>query len=170
MTTDHRWAGSACEPITSTRTRVAQRNALADFHRGDGERSAGRTCTPPSVRLIMIRKQQDRIGSRMTAAGRWPKLRAATLHRQVVPRAGQRRRRDRSSMRRLKFAAFDAVGIERSRLVAGESVAIALVQVGVDVAQVNREHLPGPAEARRSRWCSRRRGCRRRNCVAGDEP
>ena len=32
-------------------------------------------------------------------------------------------------------------------VIAGESVAIGLAQVGVGVAQVKREHLPGPADA-----------------------
>src|SRR5258708_34720203 len=32
-------------------------------------------------------------------------------------------------------------------MIAGEGVAITLAQIGVDVAQINRKHLPGPAEA-----------------------
>src|ERR1044071_8456133 len=40
------------------------------------------------------------------------------------------------------------VGRAGGGVIAGEGVAITLVQVGVDVAQIDREHLPGPAEAR----------------------
>ena len=48
----------------------------------------------------------------------------------------------------------------RGGVIAGEGVAVTLAQVGVVVAQVEREGLLGEAEAARPRWCSSCRECR----------
>ena len=147
-------ATTACGPRPSSRSATARRwpHSIAAGWRSSREGDAAISVREARWRRRAIIRASDR--KRRAAAGSQPPPRdgdsASTYLRLLSVRSAESLAM-KAAPHQLEPMPPGLIGVTWSVpvavVIAGEGVAVALVQVGVVVAQVEREHLPGEAEA-----------------------